>query len=142
MICGHDRETLQWALSYARDELRLETFVQYPPWGDCLRAEYLASRDIIDPAKLAAIIAELMHGLGLRAHINGPERDDIVITFWPNECHPSELAGIRIRSGLNSSYMRKFGAEYTMSQVRVFALRLLDATTATAQDIDRMIGEL
>ena len=131
MICGHDRETLQWALTYARDERRIETFVQYPPWGDCLRAEYLAARDIIDTAKLAAITAEL-----LRA--TWPLPLYTVTVEWRHD---------QLWIQVTLDYDGRFGVEhashgYTMPQSRAFALRLLDAPTATAQDIEHMIGEL
>lgn len=135
MICGHDRETLRWALRYARDERRIEMFVQYPPWGDCLRAEYLAARDIIDSAKLAAIIAELLRERGF-------------VDLSDDDFAPKNEARVRAQGEQIMIVHRLVGSHkiggplLATSQARKFALALLESPNASAQDVERMIGEV
>ena len=72
-ICGHEREALIWAITYARDvwannddSLRE---LQAIDWHAKHRARFDALSAIIDPAKFAAIMAETLRGLGLTVDV-------------------------------------------------------------------------
>jgi hypothetical protein len=116
-ICGHDRETLRWALHEWRDhEHDAKLMARGIDFLFTSRERLVAISEAGDPAKLAAIIAELL-------------------AAWPM-FESWEAAGfIFIGTKANST-------GYTMPQARAFALALLDSPETTAQDIERMIGEL
>ena len=128
MICGHDRETLQWALKYsiALDNGRTLATTRDRLFNKQLRRDAVDSTN--DPAKLAAIIKELLRlfDVGAGCWVAG-----IDIVVW----EPRLLRG-------HGRLLTKQSIRRTMPLARAFALRLLDAPTATAQDIERMIGEL
>jgi hypothetical protein len=117
-ICGHDRETLRWAL-------RAGEFPAFN-WADrALQARWDAHESVTDPTKLAYIIAELLCAAsGLTVGVQGVE----------------DLLGQGVLLALVAP-MRPV-LRVTMPQARAFALALLDAPNATAQGIERMIGEL
>jgi hypothetical protein len=129
-ICGHDRETLRWALRAG----------EWPAfnWADRdLQARYDAHEAVTDPAKLAAIIAASTQDRGI---VDLSEAD-----FAPiDECRVCVQDGGAILCVVwRQKGAHKIGVKrLTMPQARAFALRLLDSTTVTAQDIARMIGEL
>jgi hypothetical protein len=147
-ICGHDRETLRWALNLAIEiDQGKERVVMHETRGGWASRNY-AWRDIHDPAKLATIIAALL-------------------ASWPMFESWESAGFVFIGTKANST-------GYHMPQARAFALRLLDVRddepcgecktsptdcklmrassvhrccvkcshVATAQDIERMIGEL
>jgi hypothetical protein len=128
VICGHDRETLQWALAISRETDVGKTVLVLAGHRQGKHAKVIAHDAVHDPAKLAAIIAELLRsydvGAGCHATADG-------IMLW----EPRTING-------HGRLLGKQSAQLTMPQARTFALRLLDAPTATAQDIERMIGEL
>lgn len=113
-ICGHDRETLRWALECEYDNL---------PSCGCESHKCQAQLDADDPAKLAAIIAELLRERGILV-----QRHAVVFT---------NSIAIVVRIGGDLKLPR-----FTMPQARKLALALLNAPNATLQDIERMIGEL
>ena len=123
-ICGHDRETLQWALQHWERCGGLGGF-------DAVRrgdAYCDAWRAIQDTAKLAAIIAELLRERGLSVKTD-PQYDCQWLVF------ADEYDAVSIVAP-------RFAKAITMPQARAFALALLDAPNATTQDIERMIGEV
>lgn len=126
MICGHDRETLQWALTTCKDERYVTSTIDCKdmvnPYPDGARMDD-AMRTVCDPAKLAAIIAELMRERGIDARAFTPKGGLCVFAYM------TEFDDI-VRRCID------------LPDARAFALRLLDATTATAQDVEHMIGEL
>ena len=90
---------------------------------------------IVDPAKLAAIIAELIR---LRGVLDLSE-SEIADVLEVRVCAHGEQIMIARRL----PDMHKIGGPLlNMPQARAFALALLDAPAATAQDIERMIGEV
>ena len=138
MVCGHGREALIWALGVlgeapnrvaAVEAMAIDTRTNKGPRAVALVAA-------VDPAKLAAIITELMkhHGIQYERELDAPSlpcftyhniTDGMWISMWTGRLD-------------KASVHRKC----TMPQARVFALRLLNAATTTAQDIERMIGEV
>lgn len=135
MICGHERESLIWACSWQGSE----DWAQLPVRPGTSDVDvFLASRD---PAKLTAIIVELLRDRGLSAASRLDDayahRADVQFIPLPNPRCPNanEAIGIYLRAN-------KFDRDLSMTQARAFALSLLDASNVTAQDVERMIGEL
>ena len=126
MICGHDRETLRRVLEFANSS---NLDARSRDWSRPNDANGALLYDVHDPAKLAAIIAELMRERGVVACI---ENGAVYIGGPP--C-------IRVQLGDGYANDSRWHT-LTMPQARAFALRLLEATTATTQDVERMIGEL
>lgn len=118
-ICGHDRETLRWAL-------RVQSLVDrgLPAVISGMSEQQSAALyDVCDPAILTATIAELMRGHGIEARS---------LDTKDGRCFIARLD--------NNADVIRIG--FDMPKARAFALRLLNAPNATAQDIERMIGEL
>jgi hypothetical protein len=141
-ICGHDRETLQWAMEswIAIDKGNIAVYA----YGTkrCRPSRSRAFDDLNDPAKLAAIIAELLRGCGVNA-ASYPSKFN-----WDASGYSTDWGiywdTMIVRDGrmmiVHCMLIRM--RELTMPQSRTFAIALLDAPTLTAQDIERMIGEL
>jgi hypothetical protein len=118
-ICGHDRETLRWALQLpehpirAFDALTFSEARRRAPSDAHVAALYAAH----DPAKLAAIIAELARERGVSA-----ERVDFDKRF-------ESLANVAIFVDNGAIAIETGDALHTltMTQGRAFALKLLDA---------------
>lgn len=123
-ICGHDRAALRKALEFA-NALDLDGISRGWPQPDSTHGALLF--DIHDPAKLAAIIAELLRERGLSVKTD-PQYDCQWLVF------ADEYDAVSIVAP-------RFAKAITMPQARAFALALLDAPNATAQDVERMIGE-
>lgn len=141
-ICGHDRETLRVAITRVSSAASSATKAAYAMiWlrhaerANVVGPEHRAFDDVHDPAKLAAIIAELMRERGASVW-HGPDEK--------REPSPTDYvlyiidAGIRVYSPLGP---RQWQKQFDMPQARTFALALLDAP-ATAQDIECMIEEV
>lgn len=139
-ICGHDRETLRSALEFANSS-NLDAVSRKWPRPDNASGALLY--DIHDPAKLAAIIAELLCTCGIVASTRMRKPGES-LTIWvnslPNSYHPNESQMVCIRPG-NSCALEPCH-DLSMPQARTFALTLLDSPQVTAKDIERMIGEL
>lgn len=139
MICGHYRETWILALRHwnASSERAERIAFEIRPRDELCSA----IKDLTDPAKLAAIIAELMRECGLSAASRLDDtyahRADVQFIPLPNPRCPNanEAIGIYLRAN-------KFDRDLSMPQARKFALALLDAPNVSAQDVERMIGEL
>lgn len=131
-ICGHDRETLRRALEFANSS-NLDDVSR--SWPSPIDVDGAILYNVHDPAKLAAIIAEPILASG-------------VVDLSEVEFAPLCECRIRAQGDIIAIVYRFVGAYklgcklLTMPQARAIALRLLDAPTATAQDIERMIGEL
>ena len=126
-ICGYHRGALQWVLEWAKDAHTASHGIMLM-YGDMWQ-------DIHDPTKLAAIITVPILACGFV--------DLSEVDFAPSyECR------VRAQGDIIAVVYRFVGAYklgcklLDMPQARAFALALLDATTATAQDVERMIGEL
>ena len=113
-ICGHDRERLIFVLQRS----------DVCP-GEC---DWKMIKVVYDPAKLSAIIEELLRGHGFRS----------IALPWTNS--DSEPLSIRV-SWACPDDVDAHGQTLLMPQARAFALRLLETPTATAQDVERMIGD-
>lgn len=135
-ICGRNREALRWAL---RD-------VERPPHGgiagattDTWRARDAARVDICDPAKLAAIIAELLQDGEWHVYEDDPG-DDLQLPAAEVFVDGDNIGMHLYRTWDNCRGEPPFVC-LSIPQSRAFALALLDAPNATTQDIERMIGE-
>jgi len=140
MICGHDRETLQWALCHEQRCGGLGGFDAVVRGDDSAAAW----RAIHNPTKLAAIIAELMRERGRTVrfydqHEHGELGSQCGDMVWIDKRYDPTMLHIHIET---DSPPFELGRGIEIPQARAFALRLLDATTTTAQDVERMIGEL
>jgi hypothetical protein len=137
-ICGHDRETLRYAMRLVNE---------YDVSDDaplrCIPMPlYEACRALRIPAKLAAIIAELMRGCGANA-ASYPSKFN-----WDASGYSTDWGiywdTMIVRDGrmmiVHCMLIRM--QELTMPQARTFALRLLDTPNTTAADIECMIGGL
>lgn len=150
MICGHDREHLKLGLEmcnfFGDDALAMAGDKQHP---------YAAAiRDGHDPAKLTAIIAELMRERGLWSRVDtwhegaySPEHGRVIRTrahyvVIADDPANSEEHEERQCIGDICEHHAVDIDDATMPQARTFALALLDSPQATTQDIERMIGEL
>lgn len=131
-ICGHDREALRKALEFA-NALDLDGISRGWPQPDSTHGALLF--DIHDPAKLAAIIAELLRERGV-PDLSASEFADVLEVRV-------RAHGEQIMIARRLPDMHKIGGPLLdMPQARAFALALLDAPNATAQDIEQMIGEV
>ena len=132
-ICGHGRDVLIWVLSvHVRERCLM---------APCELSEteaQSASDAVHDPAKLAEMLAArgrelgFFVGIAVDMYCRGPifgarstSADSIKVWVRPVANEPS----------------RSTDCDLDMPQARAFALALLDAPNATAQDIERMIGE-
>lgn len=78
-LCGHDQDVLIWAIEYARDMWRDDATVlhnlQSVEWRPKNPSRFDAMSAIIDPAKLAEMLAvrgrELGLNINVEAHENG-----------------------------------------------------------------------
>ena len=133
MICGHDREHLKLGLEmcnfFGNDALGMA--------GDKRHPYAVAIRDGHDPAKLAAIIAELMRERG----IDAAARRESPARFYVFDRSSADRIVIRDRDSKDLSGPPGW-LDLTLPQARAFAIALLDSPQATTQDIERMIGEL
>ena len=127
-ICGHDRALLRWALLLAIEVDQGKTRIETRSSGGRWAPRPVVYQSVHDPAKLAAIIAELLRERGIDA---GSGED---------------VAPIRVESCFGRIEFiespEKLSLILKMDQCRRLALALLDAPSATAQDIERMIGEV
>jgi hypothetical protein len=86
-ICGHDREALRWAIAYARDVwANDDTYLrelQAIDWRAKHRVRFDALSAIIDPAKLAAILAERGRELGVIIGDNYDTADLVIKALDP-----------------------------------------------------------
>lgn len=142
-ICGHERESLRWALNLPNHPIRAFGALSF---SEAKRrapttAHANALSSVHDPEKLAEIIAELIR--------ESPKEDAVVIA--PNRSFqrtPSRLdwvmywdrdhgGTIQVKSpcGPDDPDTSKL---LTMQQARAFASKLLDGMTAS--DIANMIG--
>lgn len=137
MICGHERETLRRALEFANSS-NLDKVSR--GWSRPHDYEGLVLFDVHDPAKLAAIIAELFTDHDWHVYDDDPG-DDLRLPAAEVFVDDASIGMHLYESWFDCQGEPPF-TSLTMPQARAFALRLLDATTATAQDIERMIGEL
>lgn len=162
-ICGHDRKTLQWALRFKNTSGVTCGGGAVPP--DAMQNALV---DVSDPAKLAAIIAELLRergidaeGLWICAHSNAR-----IKIYWSRHC---------ARLAMYIDKRRTCGGDLDIPKARKLALALFNARptcnecgavatrgdksngqfcddhapvcagelpNASAQDIERMIGAL
>lgn len=134
-ICGHERETLRWAIRACGDE---PSEVDFFACDDEQRATLRAITSI---AKLAAIIAEIMRGHGVDAIAYGR------LAFEPDMGDQNDPVGsasawaiVETSAARLLILSKSVRREITMSQARAFALALLEAPADT--DIERMIGEV
>jgi hypothetical protein len=133
-VCGHDRETLRRAIMLhelrERDDGAGFMLLSHGTGQQTVDAY----DDIRDPAKLAAIIAELVnvHGIEAKSCVDGEQSGALISIV---ACSKTQTLSVWVDFDMNPIVV-------AMPQARAFALRLLDAPTATAQDIERMIGEL
>ena len=126
MICGHERGTLRQTL---RDIVNVPNMLGIAQFAfdaahcDSLTAPHSARvLELHDPVKLAAIIAELMRERGILVGANNEiGQPDRIAWDFPTEA-PSRT--------------------WTMSQARAFAFALLDASSLTTQDIERLIQSI
>ena len=79
-ICGHERETLQWALAYAKDERRLDAYLCGPDADK--PAEYAACRAVTDPGKLAASMAREGRRFGIESLVCRKHDDNTIEAGW------------------------------------------------------------
>jgi hypothetical protein len=128
-ICGHNRETLRLAL-----RIKDSSGVTCGGGTASPDAAQSALVDAGDPAKLAAIIAELICGTGLIVGDGQAVAASGVHVFVI-----TDVEMIHVTRGL---YDWRGHKQLTMPKARAFTLALLDAPNATAQDVERMIGEL
>lgn len=133
-ICGHDRETLQRALT--RTE-RLERPGTRPLPIVTTAAHARAMGSIQDPAMLSDIIAALLHGHGFGVLVfrrcifgQGAPRAQFVLLWERDEAWLDIWDGSKWRDHIE------------LPKARALALRLLETTTTTALDVERMIGEV
>jgi hypothetical protein len=126
MICGHYRETWILALHHwnASSERAENIASEVHPRDELCSA----IKDLTDPSKLAAIVAELMSERGLSVKTD-PQYDCQWLVF------ADEYDAVSIVAP-------RFAKAITMPQARALALALLDAPNASVQDVERMIGEL
>jgi len=116
MICGHDRDELLRVLRFATsDDARRTTQGRC----ECGGPYCVIYNDLIDPAKLADIVAELLTECG--SSVVPIDYDDGV-----ELCEFARLKSLRVLKRL------------TMPETRAFTLRLLDDPSA---DVEQMIGE-
>lgn len=128
-ICGHNREALRKALEFA-NALDLDGISRGWPRPDNAYGALLF--DIHDPAKLAAIVAELVRERGIRA---------VIVDIGEHSLCGNDVT-IRIGDAPMIFTTESIVAFRSMPQARAFALALLDAPNATVQDVERMIGEV
>lgn len=165
-ICGHDRETLRWALNQREQTEQFSVSDIPAPSGGKGAFEV-----ICDPAKLAAIIAELLRERGIAQHYD-PNMPAWAIDVEADQLQPNKPIYVSAYEPDKTGPIPRM-RWLTMPQARAFALALLDiakdkscrnctsdptscglirATSvqrccprcthvATAQDIERMIGE-
>jgi hypothetical protein len=99
-----------------------------------------ASMAVHDPAKLAAIIAELMQAGEWHVYDDDPG-DDLQLPAAEVFVDGDNI-GMHLYRTWNDCRGEPPFTGLTMPQARAFALALLDSPAVTAQDIERMIGEL
>lgn len=123
-VCGHERDVLIEALDIAdMDDPLLQHMCLMAP--GCLEERQVlrdACGAVLDPAKLASIAENLTSHVGWAAYPFLSYMQDGITIFSP--------------TGTDG------GTVINMPSARAFVLALLDAPEATAQDVERMIGEL
>lgn len=136
-ICGHDRDVLILALSWARDvwandDTSLRELATMP-WRAKNPARYAVIAAIIDPAKLAEMLAARGRELGL-AFWHGPNE--------PREPSPTDYVlyvidgVIRLYSPLSPKTWQR---HYTIVQARTILLQWLQLPDGAREEAERVL---
>lgn len=148
-ICGHDRQSLLQVLANLASGGELawgptqegRRGVSFGPLHHLDDAGLCDAADAVhDPAKLVAIIAELMQAGEWHVYDDDP-CDDLQLPA-AEVFVDGDSIGLHLYRTWDDCRGEPPFASLTMPQARTFALRIINSPTATAQDIERMIGEL
>jgi len=137
-VCGLDRKALTSAIEWQAQEW-VEEFMIHDmarlsdePIKSCFAA-------IADPEKLAAIVAELLREHGWQICDDDPG-DDLRLPSAEVFADDNDI-GMHLYKTWNDCHGKPPSTGLTMCAARAFILALLNAPTATTQDVERMIQD-
>jgi len=135
-ICGLDRKALKSALEWQAQEY-VEEFMIHDMARLSDEPVKLCFAAIVDPEKLAEVVAELLRGSGWSVAKDGAPIRSFALPLVQAFSFDGKSVSVTCWETYDVGHQIRF----TMQQVRAFVLALLNAPTATTQDVERMIQE-
>jgi hypothetical protein len=139
-VCGLNRKALKAAIEWQAQEWVEELMIHdmARPSDEPVKSCFAA---IVDPGKLAEVVAELLRGFGFLIVENGDDPGDDMRLPAAEVFVENGTVAMHVYKTWNDCQGEPLVTSLAMPTARAFVLALLNAPTAFAQDVERMIQE-